>query len=100
MSGEIRCNPDRIEKHAAELTTDIAPQIEEARGRLNDDAMVEGGGFSIIGNLASMAYPGALQFAFEDLATHGHMLAEYAKNIESSARLYRTAEERSTIKRA
>jgi hypothetical protein len=98
MSGEIRFNPDRIRKHAAELTTDIAPKIEAARTKLNADAMIEGGDFSITGNMASMAYPGALQWAFEDLATHKQMLDEYAKNVETSAKLYQTAEERSTVK--
>jgi hypothetical protein len=99
MSGEIRFSPDRIRKHATELTKDIVPKLEAARAKLNTDAMIEGGDFSITGNMASMAYPGALQWAFEDLATHQRMLGEYAKNIETSAKLYQTAEERSTVKK-
>src|SRR5262245_15268515 len=98
MSGEIRFTPDRIKKHADELTKDFVPKIENARTKLNTDAMIEGGDFSITGTAASMAYPGALQFAFEDLATHEQMLGEYAKNIESAARLYQAAEEHSTVK--
>jgi hypothetical protein len=98
MSGEIRFNPDRIKKHAEELRKDIAPKIEEARTKLNDEAMVEGGDFSITGNMASMAYPGALQFAFEDLTTHQEMLDEFAKNIETSAKNYQAAEQHSTVK--
>jgi antirestriction protein len=98
MSGEIRFNPDRMRKHADELTTDFVPKIESARTKLNTDAMLEGGDFSITGNAASMAYPGALQFAFEDFATHEQMLGEYAKNIESSANLYQAAEDHSTIR--
>ncbi len=97
MAGEIRFNPDRIKKHADELNKDVVPQIESARTKLNTDAMLEGGDFSITGNAAAMAYPGALQFAFEDLATHERMLGEYAKNIESSAKLYQAAEEHSTV---
>jgi antirestriction protein len=97
MSSEIRFNPDRMRKHADQLTSDFVPQIEGARTKLNSDAMIEGGDFSITGNAASMAYPGALQFAFEDLATHEQMLGEYAKNIEASAKLYQSAEEHSTV---
>jgi antirestriction protein len=97
MSGEIRFDPDRIRKHADELTRSFVPKIEAARTKLNADAMLEGGDFSITGNPAGMAYPGALQFAFEDLATHERMLGEYAKNIESSAKLYQAAEEHSTV---
>jgi antirestriction protein len=100
MSGEIRFNPDRMRKHADQLTSDFVPQIESARTRLNTDAMIEGGDFSITGNAAGMAYPGALQFAFEDLATHIRVLGEYAENIESSAALYRAAEEHSTVRPA
>jgi hypothetical protein len=98
MSGEIRFNPDRIKKHAEELSKDIAPKIEAARTKLNDEAMVEGGDFSITGNMASMAYPGALQFAFEDLATHQQMLDAYAKNVETSAKTYQAAEDHSTVR--
>ena len=97
MSGEIRFEPARIGKHAAELTKHIAPGLAAARTKLND-AMIEGGDFSVTGNTASMAYPGALQFAFADLATHERMLGEYAANVETSARRYRTAEERSTVR--
>lgn len=97
MSGEIRFVPDRIKKHADELTRDFVPKIEKARTKLNTDAMLEGGDFSMTGTAAAVAYPGALQFAFEDLATHEQMLGEYAKNIESSAKLYQSAEEHSTV---
>ncbi|HEY7487752.1 MAG TPA: hypothetical protein VH912_25090 [Streptosporangiaceae bacterium] len=97
MSGEIRFNPARIRKHADELTKDIAPKIEKARKQLNDDAMIEGGDFSITGNPASMAYPGALQFVLEDLGTHERMLGEYATNVVASANLYQAAEEHSTV---
>ncbi|HEX6473145.1 MAG TPA: hypothetical protein VF069_28905 [Streptosporangiaceae bacterium] len=100
MSGEIRFNPDRMRKHAEQLTSDFVPKIESARNRLNTDAVIEGGDFSITGNAAGMAYPGALQFAFQDLATHERMLGAYAKNIESSATLYQAAEEHSTARPA
>jgi antirestriction protein len=99
MPGEIRFTPDRMRKHADELTRDFVPKIETARTKLNTDAMLEGGDFSMTGTAAAMAYPGALQFAFEDLATHQQMLGEYARNIESAAKLYQTAEEHSTIQR-
>lgn len=98
MSGEIRFRLSRMRAHAEELTGDIAPRIEQARARLDYDAVIEGGDFGITGNAAAMAYPGALQFAFEDLATHERMLAEYAAKIMTSARLYQSAEEHSTIR--
>ncbi len=98
MSGEIRFTPDRIRKHADELTRDFMPKIEKARTELNTNAMLEGGDFSMTGTAAAVAYPGALQFAFDDLATHEQMLGAYAKNIESTAKRYRSAEEHSTVK--
>lgn len=97
MSGEIRFDPDRIRKHADELNKDFVPKLENARTKLNTDAMIEGGDFSITGTAAGMAYPGALQFAFEDLATHEKMLGQYATNIESTAKTYQSAEEHSTV---
>jgi hypothetical protein len=100
MSGEIKFNPDRMRKHADELTKDMVPKIEKARTKLNTDAMIEGGDFSITGTAASVAYPGALQFAFEDLSTHEQMLDGFAKNIESAAKLYKAAEEASSVKQA
>ena len=98
MSGEIKFNPDRMRKHADELTKDMVPKIEKAREKLNTDAMIEGGDFSITGTAASVAYPGALQFAFEDLKTHEEMLAGYAQNITMASMVYRSAEEHSSVK--
>lgn len=98
MSGEIKFNPDRMRKHADELTKDMVPKIEKVRTKLNTDAMIEGGDFSITGTAASVAYPGALQFAFEDLQTHEQMLNGYAQNITRAALGYQSAEEHSSVK--
>jgi hypothetical protein len=98
MSGEITFIPNGSKNHADELTKDFVSKIENARTRLNADAKIENGDFSITGNAASLAYPRALQFAFEDLATHEQMLGEHATNIECAARLSQGAAEHSTVK--
>jgi hypothetical protein len=100
MSGEIKFNPDRMRKHADELTKDMVPKLEQARTKLNTDTMIEGGDFSITGNMASMAYPGALQFAFEDLDTHKQMLSDQATNIQTAAKNYQAAEQASSVRQA
>lgn len=97
MSDEIRIHSERIKKHGRDLTTQIVPQIEKARSTLND-INLEGGDFSITGTAASMAYPGALQFAFEDLKTHEDMVKGFAQTVGTSATNWKSAEDHSTVK--
>ena len=68
MSDEIQIHSARISKHADELTNDIVPKIQTARTTLNA-INLEGGDSSITGTAVAVAYPGALQFAFETLKT-------------------------------
>jgi hypothetical protein len=88
-----------IKKHADELRKDIAPKFEEVRATLNDGATIEGGDFSITGTLASVAYPGALQFAFQDMETHKKMIDDFADKIETGAKNYEGSEQANTLKK-
>jgi hypothetical protein len=88
-----------IKKHADELRKDIAPKLEEIRTTLNDGATIEGGDFSITGTMCSMAYPGALQFAFEDMETHKKMIEDFADKVETTAKNYEGSEQASTLKK-
>jgi hypothetical protein len=101
MSGEVHYNPSGIKKHADELKTNIAPKFEEGRKALDTGGgTIEGGDFSITGTLASVAYPGALQFAFQDMETHGKMIGEFAEKVAATAQTYQATEEANTIRRA
>jgi hypothetical protein len=87
-----------IKKHAEELRKDIAPAFEEVKNALNDSGTIEGGDFSITGTMASMAYPGALQFAFEDMTTHAKMIEDFADGVETTAKNYQGSEDANTLK--
>lgn len=97
MSGEIRIHSGRISKHADELKNDIVPKLEAARTTLNG-INLEGGDLSITGTASAMAYPGALQFAFETLKTHEEQIKGFAGTLETSAKNWRSGEEHSTVK--
>jgi hypothetical protein len=97
MSGEIRIHSERIKKHADELKNEVAPKIEAARTTL-DGINLEGGDLSITGTAAAMAYPGALQFAFETLQTHEDQVKGFASTLETSAKNWKSGEEHSTVK--
>jgi hypothetical protein len=99
MSNEAYYNPSGIKKHADELRKNIAPKFEEIRTTLNSSGKIEGGDFSITGTLASVAYPGALQFAFQDMETHGKMIEDFAGKVETTAKTYQAAEEANTLRR-
>lgn len=100
MGQQIQINPTRIEKHGKDIKDNIATKLQKAGDTLNADNVynLEGGSFSITCTTASMAYPGAIQFAFEDLKTHLEMLENFAKGIETTAKNYSGAEEASQIK--
>jgi hypothetical protein len=98
VSNQINFISSGITKHADELRKNIAPKIEEVRTTLNDGATIEGGDFSITGTMASMGYPGALQFAFEDMATHKEMIDGFAQGVETTAKNYQGSDDASTLK--
>jgi hypothetical protein len=101
MGSEIHINPDRIAKHGKELETDIAPKLEAVRKTLNGDGVynLEGGDFSITCTMAAMAYPGALQFMFEDMETHVQMVQGFARGVGTTAKNYQSSEDASTVKK-
>ena len=98
MSGEVRIHSERIKKHALELRNEVAPTIEAARTTL-DGINLEGGDLSITGTAVAMAYPGALQFAFETLKTHEDQINVFSQKIEASAKNWRAGEEHSTVRK-
>ena len=100
MGEQVVFTAGNIKKHADELRKDIAPKFEEIRTTLNDGATIEGGDFSITGTMCSMAYPGALQFAFEDMETHKKMIEDFAGKVETTAKNYAGSEQASTLKKA
>jgi hypothetical protein len=100
MSGEVKFISSGIVKHADELTKNIAPTFEEVRTTLDGGATIEGGDFSITGTLASVAYPGALQFAFQDMETHGKMIKDFAEKITVTAKNYQASDDASRLKKA
>ncbi|WP_018653693.1 hypothetical protein [Actinomadura flavalba] len=98
MGPPLQINPARIAKHGQDLTTTVHTPLNAARDLLNTGGTLEGGDFSITGTMAGMAYPMALQFAYEDLNTHLEMLAGYAKRIDATAKTYAASEDASTIR--
>jgi hypothetical protein len=97
MSDEVRIHSERIKKHALELKNEVAPTIEAARTTL-DGINLEGGDLSITGTSVAMAYPGALQFAFETLQTHENQINVFSHKLAASAKNWRAGEEHSTVK--
>ncbi|MDL4772871.1 MULTISPECIES: hypothetical protein [Thermomonosporaceae] len=97
MGQQIQINPERIAQHGEDVKSTIASILNGARDALNTGGTIEGGDFSVDGTMASMAYPMALQFAYEDLETHLEMLSKFASGLDATARTYRAAEEASTI---
>jgi hypothetical protein len=97
VSDGIEINPSRLKRHAEELNNHIVPEVEKARDTLNS-INLEGGDFSITGNACAMAYPGALQFAFDDLKTHEEVIQGFAQTIETTAKNWESAEQYSTVK--
>ncbi|MFG2006570.1 hypothetical protein ACGFNU_46235 [Spirillospora sp. NPDC048911] len=97
MGNQIQVNPERIAKHGKDLQETVSTTLKGGLDKLNAGGTVEGGDFSITGTLASVAYPGALQFAFEDLKTHLEMLTDMAKKIDTTARNYAASEQSSKV---
>ncbi len=59
---------------------------------------LEGGDLSITGTAASVAYPGALQFAFETLKTHEDQITAFAGKLDAGAKNWKSGEDHSTVK--
>ena len=97
MSEEIQIHSARISKHADELTNDIVPKIETARTTLNA-INLEGGDSSITGTAVAVAYPGALQFAFETLKTHEDQIKGFSSKVAASAKNWKSGEDYSTVR--
>ncbi|MEU5876564.1 hypothetical protein [Spirillospora sp. NPDC047279] len=99
MGGELQINSERIAQHGTDLKETFVPQLTKIGEDLSADGIynLEGGAFSVTCTMASVAYPGAIQFVFEDLKTHIEMLSGYAANIETTAKNYQGAEDGSKI---
>lgn len=87
-------NHERIADHADELRKQVLPRLDEAGRTLNKVYALEGGDFSITCVAAAVAYPGALQFAFETLRTHLEQISGFADKLDASASAWRDTEAR------
>ena len=87
-------NHERIADHADELRKQVLPHLEAAGETLNKVYNLEGGDFSITCFPAAVAYPGALQFAFETLRRHIDQIAGFADKLDTSAAAWRDTEAR------
>ena len=87
-------NHERIADHADELRKQVLPRLEEAGRTLNKVYDLEGGAFSSTCVAAAVAYPGALQFAFETLRTHLAQVSGFADKLDTTASAWRDIEAR------
>lgn len=87
-------NHERIADHATELRKQVLPRLNEAGQLLNKVYDLEGGDFSITCGAAAVAYPGALQFAFETLRSHLEQISGFADRLDTSAAAWRDTEAR------
>jgi uncharacterized protein YukE len=97
MGNQIFVNPQAIEQHGKDVGGAVKDALTKAGDTLNAYYNLEGGSFSITCTAAAMAYPGAIQFAFQDLRTHLGMLDQYSKNLATSAKNYQGAEDASKM---
>ncbi|GGV19791.1 hypothetical protein GCM10010182_46930 [Actinomadura cremea] len=100
--GQKDVNPERIDKHGKDLSQTVIPKIDNAGRLLSEPGVydLEGGDFSIICLHASVAYPMAVQFAFEDLKAQKRVAESYVERLAKTASTYGTANEKSTIRRS
>ncbi|WP_026404412.1 hypothetical protein [Actinomadura rifamycini] len=100
--GRKDVNPERIDKHGADLSATVIPKIDNAGKMLSESGVydLEGGDFSIICLHASVAYPLAVQFAFEDLKAQKRVAESYVERLSKTAATYGTAEEKNKLKRS
>jgi hypothetical protein len=97
---QIEFDPKRIEQHADELRDDIGKKLEKVMDKLNQDKVhnLEGGSFSITCTMAAMAYPGAVQYGFENLRTYMDVVKRYADQLDTTAQNYRRGDDSSTVR--
>lgn len=86
-------NHERISEHADELRKQVLPRLDAAGRALNNVYDLEGGDFSITCAAAAMAYPSALQFAFDTLRTHLEQISGFADKLDRTAVNWRDTEE-------
>lgn len=100
--GRKDVNPERINKHGQDLSSTVIPKIDHAGKLLSEPGVydLEGGDFSIVCLQASVAYPMAVQFAFEDLKAQKRVAESYVERLAKTASTYGTANEKSTIRRS
>ncbi|MFP3965601.1 hypothetical protein SMC26_25055 [Actinomadura fulvescens] len=99
VGGELQIDSQRIAQHGKDLKETFVPALEKIGEDMSKDGVfnLEGGAFSVTCTMASVTYPGAIQFLFEDLKTHIEMLGGYAANIETTAKNYQGAEDGSKV---
>ncbi|MBO2454296.1 hypothetical protein J4573_44925 [Actinomadura barringtoniae] len=100
MGNIIQVNPERIEQHGKDIDSNITPELEKVGSEtLGGDGVynLEGGSFSVTCTAASVTYPGAIQFAFQDLRTHLEMLKHFGEGIATTAKNYTAAEQASVV---
>ncbi|MFI0372950.1 hypothetical protein ACH35V_34245 [Actinomadura sp. 1N219] len=89
-----QADPKRIKQHAGDLRSDVIPLVKKAGDTLTKDGTynLEGGDFSITCTPMALAYPMAIQFAFEDIKMLMTTAKDYAEKIERAAGIYRQTE--------
>jgi hypothetical protein len=98
MGGVLRSiNHGRIADHGQEIRHDVASKLEKAGETLNKVYNLDGGAFSITGTACAVAYPGALQFAFNTLRTHIKQANGFADKLDATARNWQRCEEKNTF---
>ena len=90
--------PSQMRAHAKEVSGPLTKKLETTLDAINEKCTLEGGDFSITGTPSAVCYPGALQFAFEDLKTHMTILGKLAEGVEACAENYKKSEEFSSAK--
>lgn len=93
-----KVNHERIGEHAEEIRQDVVPDLKQAGHTLNKEYDLEGGDFSITCTAAAVAYPGAIQFAFNTLKTHVKQMEGFAEKLDATATNWQLTEEKNTFK--
>jgi hypothetical protein len=91
-------DPQRIAKHAEDISNDVVPKLKSAGDTMNTDGTynLEGGDFSITCSAASATYPIAVQFAFEDIKLLMETAKGFAAKVDAGAKTYGKAEHANT----
>ncbi|TDC66571.1 hypothetical protein E1200_16475 [Actinomadura sp. GC306] len=99
MTPPKSADPERIAAHGKDIASIVVPRLTTAGNTLNGDGVgnMEGGDFSITCTNASVAYPIAVQFAFEDIKLLMNTAQSYAKTIDATAKTYAKVEQANTV---